>query len=220
MERCQLYLISPPDVTIPPFSEQLKAALGSGGVPCFQLRLKTADHKPVDDDTILRTGEALLRICADNNVAFILNDRPDLAKRIGADGVHLGQDDGGVKAARALLGDDASIGVSCHDSKHLAMIAGEDGADYVAFGAFHTTKSKSAEALAKYGTPTVEILDWWQTYTVVPCVAIGGMTLDNCTPIVKSGADFVAVITAIWQHPDGSAAAVAAFNRVLEACHE
>ena len=120
-------------------------------------------------------------------------------------------------AARALLGDQKVIGVSCHDSSHLAMEAGENGADYVAFGAFFPTKSKSPEKLAKYGTPKPEIIEWWSTYTTVPCVAIGGMTPQNCAPFVAAGADFIAAITAIWEHPKGAAAAVKEFNKAIKA---
>ena len=209
--RCQLYLISPPSIEISAFSEAFKRAIGSGGVASFQLRLKKTH-----DSDILRAAEALLPLCHAQGIAFIINDSPLLAYKAGADGVHLGQDDGAVKAARALLGDDRVIGVSCHDSRHLAMEAGEDGADYVAFGAFHPTKSKSPEALAKYGTPTTDILSWWHDMTVLPCVAIGGITPENCAPLAQAGADFVAAITAVWEHPAGPEAGVAAFNAALD----
>lgn len=206
-EPCRLYLISPPAIDLPRFAETLKSAFSGGDVGAFQLRLKNAN-----DDEIVQAAEILLPICRGHGVAFILNDRADLAAKIGADGVHLGQDDGKVKAARKLVGKDAIIGVSCHDSKHLAMEAGEQGADYVAFGAFYPTTSKSPEALAKYGTPTPDILNWWQAYTVLPCVAIGGINPQNCLPLVHSGADFIAVIQAVWNHPEGAKVAVAEFN--------
>lgn len=207
---CQLYLISPPSIDIPDFSEALRRALGTGGVASFQLRLKNTT-----EDHILKAAEALLPICREYEAAFIMNDSAELAKKSGADGVHLGQDDGSIKAARALLGDAPVIGVSCHDSSHLAMEAGEAGADYVAFGAFYPTQSKSPEALARWGTPTPEILDWWQTFTVLPCVAIGGITPENCGVLVRAGADFLAVITAVWQHAKGPDAAVKEFNEVI-----
>lgn len=210
-QPCRLYLISPPAINLPEFSEQLKQAFDGGDVGAFQLRLKN-----VGDDEILKAAEKLLPICRESEVAFILNDRADLAAKVGADGVHLGQDDGKVKTARKLLGADAVIGVSCHDSKHLAMEAGEAGADYVAFGAFYPTTSKSAEALARYGVPTPDILNWWQTYMVLPCVAIGGINPQNCLPLVQAGADFVAVITAVWNHPEGAKKAVEEFNKVIK----
>lgn len=208
---CHLYLISPPAIDLSYFSNQLKNAFDGGDVGAFQLRLKN-----VSDDYILRTADILLPICREREVAFILNDRPDLAKKCGADGVHLGQDDGSVAAARKIMGNDAVIGVSCHDSKHLAMEAGEQGADYMAFGAFYPTKSKSPEALAKYGTPTPEILSWWQEYMTLPCVAIGGINPQNCLPLVRAGADFIAVITAVWDHPQGAGLVVKEFNKVMK----
>ncbi|NBX03967.1 MAG: thiamine phosphate synthase [Alphaproteobacteria bacterium] len=207
----RLYLISPPVIDLPRFCEQLEEAFSGGDVGSFQLRLKGAS-----DDDILKAAKSLIPICHKHEAAFILNDRADLAKKCGADGVHLGQDDGDVASVRALLGDDVVIGVSCHDSKHMAMEAGEAGADYVAFGAFFETKSKSAEALAKYGTPTAEILSWWQEYMVLPCVAIGGMKPSNCGQLARTGADFIAVITAVWEHPEGPAAAVKEFNEAIK----
>src|SRR5262249_55756863 len=155
------------------------------------------------DDEILKAAGTLLPICRAHGAAFIMNDRPDLAMKCGADGVHLGQEDGNVKAIRKQVGQEMVIGVSCHDSRHLAMLAGEEGADYVAFGAFYPTKSKSAEKLAHYGVPTPEILAWWQENTVLPCVAIGGITPANLAPLVTAGADFIAAITAVWEHPAG-----------------
>jgi thiamine-phosphate pyrophosphorylase len=210
-ESCRLYLISPPVINLHDFSEQLKLAFDGGDVGAFQLRLKNTS-----DDEILRAAEILIPICREREVAFILNDSPELAKKSGADGVHLGQDDGTVKAARKIIGADAVIGVSCHDSKHLAMVAGEDGADYVAFGAFYPTTSKSPEALAKYGIPTPEILNWWQTYMVLPCVAIGGINPLNCLPLVRAGADFIAAITAVWNHPESPKKAVEEFNKAIK----
>lgn len=202
---CQLYLISPERYD-PGFPEKLKAALDAGPVAAFQLRLKD-----VPDMEILRAGAALKPILAAYDVAFILNDRADLAKDLGADGVHLGQTDGSVAAARGLLGHDAQIGVTCHDSRHLAMEAGEAGADYVAFGAFHPTATK-----ATTHRPDPSILSWWTTISEIPCVAIGGITAENARPLVEAGADFLAVSSAVWAHPEGPAAGVKAFQSVLE----
>lgn len=201
---CQLYLISPPSID-ERFPDQLSAALGAGGVAAFQLRLKG-----IDDDAIARMAEPIQRICADNDVAFIINDSMTLAKRLGADGVHLGQGDGDPRAARALLGPAVQIGVTCHDSRHLAMEAGEAGADYVAFGAFYPTLTK--ETVYR---PDPSILSWWTTLFELPCVAIGGITADNAAPLVEAGADFLAVSSAVWNHDGGSAAGVKAFAQVL-----
>ena len=204
---CQLYVVSPPAIVLPDFVEALKSALGGGPVAAFQLRLKD-----VADEVVLRAAEALLPVCNEHDVAFLLNDRADLAKACGADGVHLGQSDGGIKDARALLGADAQIGRTCHDSRHLAMEAGEDGADYVAFGAFYEMTTKPS-----HYRPAPEILSWWTTISQLPCVAIGGITPANVAPIVAAGADFVAVVNAVWLHPDGPGAGVRAFEAVLAA---
>lgn len=209
---CRLYLVSPPAFDLAKFSNQLKEALGAGDVGAFQLRMKD-----VDDDTVAKATDLLLPIAHDAQVAFILNDRPDLAVKLGVDGVHLGQDDMKLAEARNMLGEGMAIGISCHDSTHLAMEAGEEGADYVAFGAFYATQSKSPEKLARYGTPSPDILNWWSTYTVVPSVAIGGITPENCGPLVAAGADFVAAITAVWKHAKGPGGAVKEFNAAIKA---
>lgn len=202
-QPCELYLIGPQDVG-GDFPERLKAALGGGPVAAFQLRVKdVGDHELAD------LAEPLQRICADHEVAFIVNDSIALAKRLGADGVHLGQSDGDVREARALLGPGAQIGVTCHDSRHLAMDAGEAGADYVAFGAFHPTTTKPS-----HYRPEPAILSWWSAIFEIPCVAIGGITPDNAGPLVAAGADFVAVCQAVWG-ADDPGAAVAAFEKVL-----
>jgi thiamine-phosphate pyrophosphorylase len=202
---CQLYLISPPDVT-GAFPDRLAAALDAGPVAAFQLRVKG-----VDQHEAARFAEPLLRICAERDVAFIVNDSMALAKRIGADGVHLGQDDGDPRDARALLGPAAQIGVTAHDSRHLAMEAGEAGADYVAFGAFFPTTTKEI-----HHRPDPSILSWWATLFEIPSVAIGGITPDNGRVLVDAGADFLAVCGAVWNHKEGPAAAVKAFQAILK----
>jgi thiamine-phosphate pyrophosphorylase len=202
--ECQLYLISPAACD-DSFADTLKAALDAGSVAAFQLRLKQ-----VSDDAILRAAERLMPICAGREIAFIINDRMDLAKRCGADGVHLGQGDGDPREARALLGPSAQIGVTCHDSRHLAMEAGEAGADYVAFGAFYPTATKETRH-----RPDPSILTWWSTLFEIPCVAIGGINPDNAAPLVEAGADFLAVSNAVWAHPEGPSAAVRGFATLL-----
>ena len=201
---CQLYVVSPPNIDAT-FVDRLRAALGAGPVAAFQLRLKG-----VDDDNVRRTAEAMMTVCRDHDVAFILNDRMDLAQELGCDGVHLGQSDGDVRAARDLLGPNVQIGVTCHDSRHLAMEAGEGGADYVAFGAFYETTTKPS-----HYRPTPDLLTWWTTLSALPCVAIGGITPGNAPPLIAAGADFIAVVNAVWAHPQGPAAGVASFADVL-----
>ena len=200
----QLYLISPLDVG-GDFPARLEAALGAGPVAAFQLRLKG-----VDQHEAAALAAPLQALCAAHDVAFLVNDDMGLAKRIGADGVHLGQGDGDPREARALLGPAAQIGVTCHDSRHLAMEAGEAGADYVAFGAFFPTETKAVRH-----RPDPSILGWWSTLFEAPCVAIGGITAENGRVLVDAGADFLAVCGAVWNHIDGPAAAVRAFQQVL-----
>lgn len=201
---CQLYLISPPEIG-QDFVDQLRAALDGGPVAAFQLRLKG-----VDEEEIARLAPPLQALCAEREVAFIINDSIALAQRLNADGVHLGQGDGDPKDARRILGPAVQIGVTCHDSRHLAMEAGEAGADYVAFGAFYPTRTKETTHEADPA-----LLRWWSTLMELPCVAIGGVTPDNARPLVDAGADFLAVSGAVWNHPDGPGAGVTAFVSVL-----
>ena len=204
-EPAKLYLISPQEVG-GPFPDRLKAALEPGIASAFQLRVKD-----VDEHELARLAEPLQHICANAGVAFIVNDSMTLAKRLGADGVHLGQSDGDIREARALLGPSAQIGKTCHDSRHLAMEAGEAGADYVAFGAFYETTTKPSNY-----RPHPSILSWWSAVFEIPCVAIGGITPGNAGPLVKAGADFIAVCQAVWSKDD-PAAAVQAFEKVISA---
>ena len=204
-ERCRLYLITPPEIALDAFAPKLEAALDAGDVACLQLRLKGAD-----DDDVRRAGERLLPICRARDVPLLVNDRPDLAAELGADGVHVGADDADYAQARESVGADGTVGVSCYDSRHRAMEAAAAGADYVAFGAFFPTETKAARARAD-----VDLLNWWQALMVVPCVAIGGITAENCGPLVQNGADFLAVIGGVWSHPEGPAAGVDAINRAI-----
>lgn len=203
-EPCALYLISPLDVG-GAFPDRLAGALGAGPVAAFQFRVKG-----VDQHEAARLAAPLQRLCAAHETAFIVNDDMALAKRLGADGVHLGQDDGDPREARALLGPSAQIGVTAHDSRHLAMEAGEAGADYVAFGAFFPTATKETSH-----RPDPSILSWWAALFEIPCVAIGGITPENGRVLVEAGADFLAVSGGVWNHADGPAAAVRAFQAIL-----
>ena len=203
---CQLYLITPallPDLE--GFASGLEQALDAGPVAALQIRLK-----PSDDATISAVVRRLAPIARSRGVAVILNDRPDLASGLGCDGVHLGQTDATVASARRLLGRDAMIGVTCHDSRHLGMEAAEAGADYVAFGAFFPTLTK-----ATIHRPEPEILTIWQEVMEIPCVAIGGITLDNAPALIAAGADFLAVSQGVWGYAEGPAAAVKKFHRLM-----
>ena len=211
-DRAQLYLITPPQIgDLPGFAGALAGALDAGAVACVQLRLKAPDGAAALDDDILRAAELLAPVVQARDAAFLINDRPDLALQSGADGVHIGQQDASYRKARAVLGDDASIGVTCHNSRHLALEAGEAGADYVAFGAFFPTATKEAPT-----TADPDILEWWTYATTVPSVAIGGITPDNCAPLVRAGADFLAVAGAVWNHEAGPGAAVKAFHSAIQ----
>ena len=204
---CALYLITPPVLTdLDAFAARLEAALDAGEVAALQIRLK-----PADDAAILAAARRLAPIAQARGVAVILNDRPDLAKASGCDGVHVGQGDASIAEARRTMGPNAMIGVTCHDSRHLAMEAAEAGADYVAFGAFFPTSTK-----ATTHRPEPDVLSIWQQTMETPCVAIGGITVENAGVLATAGADFVAVSAGVWDHPDGPAAAVRAFDRVLK----
>lgn len=204
--RCRLYLITPPKMELPAFIDALGDALSGGDLACVQLRLKDTS-----DADVLRIGAALKPIVQAADAAFILNDRPDLAAKLDADGVHVGQSDASYAEARAALGKDRIVGVTCHDSRDLAYEAAEAGADYVAFGAFYPTGTKDPSHWAE-----PELLEIWQETMETPCVAIGGITVENAEPLVRSGADFLAVSAGVWAHPEGPRAAVAAFNALFD----
>ncbi|HWX48682.1 MAG TPA: thiamine phosphate synthase [Roseomonas sp.] len=205
--RCRLYLITPPALDPARFAEDLARALDAGDVAAVQLRLKD-----LDDDALRRAIDVLRPVVQSRDVAFLLNDRADLAAQTGCDGAHLGQTDGDHAAARKMLGPDRTLGITCHGSRHLAMQAGEIGADYVAFGAFFPTTTKAVEHKAE-----PDLLEWWSEMFELPCVAIGGITAANCAPLVRAGADFLAVVGAVWNHPEGPAAGVRAMNAAIAA---
>ena len=203
---CRLYLITPPTLEDPAgFARSLDEACRAGDVAALQVRLKN-----VPDEVIEDAVRALAPVTRAHDVALILNDRPDLAARLGCDGVHVGQSDASYAEARSLMGKDRIVGVTCHDSRHLAMEAAEAGADYVAFGAFFDTATKDAPTRAE-----PEVLTIWQETMQIPCVAIGGITVETAGALAAAGADFVAVSAGVWGHPDGPRAAVAAFQAVL-----
>ncbi len=202
---CRLYLITPPALEPGGFRDSLAMALDAGDVAAVQLRLKGAD-----DDGWRRAIDALRPVAQSRDIAFLLNDRADLVTATGCDGAHVGQDDMPARDARRLLGADRMLGVSCHGSRDLAIEAGEDGADYVAFGAFFPSGTKE---VTRRADPA--ILQWWSELMELPCCAIGGITAENCAPLVRAGANFLAVVGAVWSHPDGPGAAVRALNAAI-----
>jgi thiamine-phosphate pyrophosphorylase len=206
-QACRVYLITPPKFDPAPFASQLAAALDADDVAAVQLRLKD-----VDDDVWRRAIDALRPICQSRNVAFLLNDRADLVVATGCDGAHVGQEDMPAKDARRLMGPDLTLGVTCKGSRDLAMQAGEDGADYVAFGAFFPSTTKDVT-----NQVDPEVLRWWHEMMELPSCAIGGITPDNCGPLVRAGTDFLAVVGCVWNHPDGPAAGVRALNAAIRA---
>ena len=204
-QRCRLYLVTPPQMDNLAFSEDLKAALDGGDVACLQLRLKNCA-----DDEILRAADLFAPICHEHDVPLLINDRPDLAAASNCDGVHVGQEDASYEAARKYVGANKVVGVTCHDSRDLAITAAENGADYVAFGAFYETGTKAPKTRA-----ALEILEWANDLLLVPSVAIGGITPANCPPLVRAGADFLAAVSAVWEHEDGPKSGVMAFNQAI-----
>jgi len=205
---CRLYLITPPAIPDPDaFARTLEAALDAGDVAALQIRLKDAP-----DAEIARVVGTLAPVAQARGVAVILNDRPDLARDLGCDGVHVGQGDASLAEARRAVGKHGMVGATCHDSRHLAMEAAEGGADYVAFGSFFPSPTKASES-----RPEPEILSIWQESMEIPCVAIGGITVENCRPLVQAGADFLAVSAGVWAHPRGAAEAVAGFGQEIAA---
>lgn len=209
-ERPRLYLITPPTVDdVPAFVDQFRAAVKGGDVASLQVRLKQGHE--IDLPATRAVTQAVKRICTAENIALFINDSPQLARALEVDGVHLGMNDMEISEAREIVGPDMIIGATCKNSRHQAMISGEAGADYVAFGAFYPTETKSETTPAD-----PDILTWCQMFLTLPCVAIGGITVDNAAPLVSAGADFLAVSSGVWNHPDGPAAAVAMLNRVID----
>ncbi len=201
---CRLYLLTPPRLPAD-FPTVLAEALDAGDVAALQLRLKN-----VPDDEICRAVDLVRPIAQSRGVALILNDRPDLAVAAGCDGAHVGADDAAPALARKMLGAKLQLGVSCYDSRDLALTAGEAGADYVAFGAFFPSGTKDTGRRAG-----LDLLNWWSEIMELPVVAIGGVTAENCGPIVRAGANFLAVTAAVWSHPEGPAAGVRVMNAAI-----
>ncbi len=203
---CRIYLITPP-VLPDGFAALLAEALDAGDVGAVQLRLTDAD-----DDRIRRAADLLRPVAQARNVAFILNNRPDLAVETGCDGAHVGAHDMQPADARKLLGRNLQLGVSCYDSRDAALLAGEADADYVAFGGFFPSQTKQIKRFAD-----TELLSWWSELMELPVVASGGITAENCAPLVRAGANFLGMVGAVWRHPDGPGAGVRAMNAAIAA---
>ena len=202
----QIYLISPPKIELKTFLPRLEKALKTNLVPVFQLRLKEYSNSE-----LTQIAKEIKKICDNNNCLFLLNDSLEIALNISANGVHLGAEDGSILSARKNSPENFLIGASCYDSRHLAMEAGEQGADYLSFGAFFESKTKKSR-----GKPSLEILEWSNEILNLPTVAIGGITADNCAPLVKSGTDFISVISYVWDHPEGEEAALIKLSQVCK----
>jgi thiamine-phosphate pyrophosphorylase len=205
----QIYLISPPKIELKTFSQELEKALKTALVPVFQLRLKN-----YLDVEVKKISQELKKICHENNCLFLLNDSLEIALGVAADGVHLGSEDGSIKIAREKsqkINPNFIIGASCYDSKHLAMEAGEQGADYISFGAFFESKTKKSR-----GKPTFEIVEWGNEILNLPIVTIGGITDQNCQSLVKSGADFLSVISYVWDNSEGVKKALVKLDRAMK----
>lgn len=210
-ERTRLYLITPPRIDdVPQFAAMLEGALEAGDVACLQIRLKGDDAR-IDIPATRVVAEAVTAMAQAYGAAVIINDSPELAVELGADGVHVGPEDTPIKAARAIIGPAAILGATARNSRHAAMAAGEQGADYVAFGAFYPTQTKTGTVAAE-----LELLEFWQETMELPCVAIGGITAENAAPLIIAGADFLAVSSGIWNHPQGAGAGIIAFNSLLD----
>lgn len=206
MDTSQLYLITPPHLAIDSFCQTLEQILQAVPVACLQLRLK-----PLQEEMVISYGQKIKKITDHFGTSLIINDRPDLAKKLNADGVHIGQKDMDYAKSRKLLGPNKMIGVTCHASKDLAYQAAEAGADYVAFGAFFPSATKPKPE----GQATLELIKDWHLTTTTPCVAIGGITTENCLPLIEAGADFLAVSNGLWNHPEGAVHAAKKFNFIF-----
>ncbi len=208
MLPAQIYLLTPPHISdLDGFAVQLDAVCAAVEIASLQIRLKGVDTAQISE-----AFAVLAPIARRHGSIVILNDDPELAQELGADGVHVGQSDMSVKAARKLLGPDKVIGATAHNSRHLAMLAGEAGADYVAFGAFYPSATKKTEF-----TATPDLLSWWRDLFELPCVAIGGITPQNAGVLAEAGADFVALSAGIWNaEPDPVTAARYLAKRLME----
>lgn len=204
-ERCRLYLITPPRFNLETFAAILEDALSGGDVSCIQLRMVDTDG-----DGLADAARMLLPVCHKHDIPLLIDGRADIARTVGADGVHLADADG-FDQARRLLGADAIYGVSARGSRHAAMLAAEAGADYVSFGAFQTSAT-----LPKAQVISLDILSWWNETMLLPCVAVGGVEAANAASLTAAGADFLAVCHGVWSSPGGPRAAVAALNAEIE----
>ena len=185
-----IYLISPQNIKNDRFYGELNQVLKTNKVKFFQLRLKKTSTS-----NLLKISKEIKKIAKKNNVKFLINDKPFVAKSVGADGCHIGQKDMDIISARKILGNKKIIGVTCHNSKRLAIKAKNNGANYIAFGSFFKSYTKKTVYRAN-----LEILRWAKKKINIPTVAIGGINSSNCKKILSNGADFIACSNYIWNN--------------------
>ena len=185
-----IYLISPQKITRKKFYKELNDVLKTNKVKYFQLRLKR-----ISSSSLIRISKKVKKIVKKNNVKFLINDRPLIAKIVGADGCHIGQKDINFITARKILGKNKIIGITCHNSKKLALRAKKNGANYVAFGSFFKSFTKKTTFKAN-----LEILRWAKKKINMPSVAIGGINNSNYKKILKNGANFIACSNYVWNN--------------------
>jgi thiamine-phosphate pyrophosphorylase len=196
---CRLFLISPPRLVAATFADRLDAALAIGEVAGFLLRLEASERSSLNE-----AAARLRPVCAARAVAFLIQAEVERALELAADGVHL-VDVRAAAAARATLGTERLLGVSCGASRHLAMVAGEAGADYIAFA--DPGRPPDAEI--------IELIRWWSDLFVLPCLVESDNDAGPCGQLARAGADFVGVSRAVWEHPDGAAEGITAMRLAI-----
>ena len=182
-----IYLISPPKIDIKNFFDQLEDVFKTKKISFFQLRLKKTPKKK-----ILYIGKKALRLCKKYNVKFIINDDPYLAKQINSDGCHIGQKDMCIHKVRKIL-DNKIVGITCHNSKKLIKKAINDKADYIAIGAFFSSKTKKVKFKAD-----IKLLKYAKKITKIPIIVIGGIKLNNYKKLLLNKANFLAISGYVW----------------------
>ena len=188
--RKYIYLISPKKINEKNFYKKLNNVLKTNKVKYFQLRLKK-----IPTLSLIKISKKIKKIVRKNNVKFLINDKPFVAKMVGADGCHIGQKDTNLITARKILGKNKIIGVTCHNSKKLAIEAKKNGANYIAFGAFFKSSTKKTAFKAN-----MEILRWAKKKINMPTVAIGGINSSNYNKILSNRADYIACSNYIWNN--------------------
>ena len=185
-----IYLISPPQIKGNKFYQDLNKVFKTNKVKYFQLRLKKIPY-----NSLIKISKKIKKIAKNNNVKFLINDKPVIAKKINADGCHIGQKDMNITNSRKILGKNKIIGVTCHNSKKLAIKAKKYGANYIAFGAFFKSSTKKTAFKAN-----LELLRWARKKISMPIVAIGGINNSNYKKVLLSGANLIACSNYVWNN--------------------